>query len=253
MKVRIRPYKRGSSSARRLAAALDCKVLKFEGSRFRARVSDVLINWGNKSYLHAIAANEPRVFNKPDNIAPHKLAFYQAHERFVPPFTTDKEVALKWVNKSAVMCRTILNGSGGAGIIVASEGSDVVDAKLYVRYIKKMSEFRLHFANKQIIFAQQKKMRDGFEGANFQVRNHENGFVYCHIDIEIPWQIHEICTEFVKDSALDFGAIDVIFNAKSEKAYILEVNTAPGLEGDTTLAAYVDAFQEMINGTEKKT
>jgi D-alanine-D-alanine ligase-like ATP-grasp enzyme len=32
---------------------------------------------------------------------------------------------------------------------------------------------------------------------------------------------------------LDFGAVDVIWNEKQQRAYVLEVNTAPGLEGQT--------------------
>jgi D-alanine-D-alanine ligase-like ATP-grasp enzyme len=40
---------------------------------------------------------------------------------------------------------------------------------------------------------------------------------------------------------LYFGAADVIWNDKEQRAYVLEVNTAPGLEG-TTLENYANAF-----------
>jgi D-alanine-D-alanine ligase-like ATP-grasp enzyme len=44
---------------------------------------------------------------------------------------------------------------------------------------------------------------------------------------------------------LDFGAVDVIYNRAQDKAYVLEVNTAPGLEG-STLDNYVEAIQKVL-------
>jgi D-alanine-D-alanine ligase-like ATP-grasp enzyme len=40
---------------------------------------------------------------------------------------------------------------------------------------------------------------------------------------------------------LDFGAVDIIYNAKRNECYVLEVNTAPGLEG-TTVEKYATKF-----------
>jgi D-alanine-D-alanine ligase-like ATP-grasp enzyme len=42
-------------------------------------------------------------------------------------------------------------------------------------------------------------------------------------------------------TGLDFGAVDVIWNAQKEKPYVLEINTAPGLEGQT-IADYAAFF-----------
>ena len=44
---------------------------------------------------------------------------------------------------------------------------------------------------------------------------------------------------------LDFGAVDVIWNEAQKRAYVLEVNTAPGIEG-TTLMRYASAFSSAI-------
>jgi len=40
---------------------------------------------------------------------------------------------------------------------------------------------------------------------------------------------------------LDFGAVDIIYNEHENQYYVLEVNTAPGLEG-TTVEKYAEAF-----------
>ncbi|MNY63636.1 hypothetical protein D3C86_2006230 [compost metagenome] len=44
---------------------------------------------------------------------------------------------------------------------------------------------------------------------------------------------------------LTFGAVDVIWNEYRHQAYVLEVNTAPGLTG-TTLEKYAEAFRGLM-------
>ena len=129
---------------------------------------------------------------------------------------------------------------------MVDKADDLIDAKVYVKYIKKAGEYRVHFFGDEIIFVQQKKRREGVEYADFQVRNHANGFVFCHKDVKAPWQVAEICRAFIGATKMDFGAIDVVWNAKREKAYILEVNSAPGNDGETTLAKYVEAFKNAL-------
>jgi glutathione synthase/RimK-type ligase-like ATP-grasp enzyme len=46
-------------------------------------------------------------------------------------------------------------------------------------------------------------------------------------------------------SGLDFGAVDVIWNERQQRAYVLEINSAPGLEG-TTIDDYVRYFGRQI-------
>ena len=52
----------------------------------------------------------------------------------------------------------------------------------------------------------------------------------------------------VRSLGLDFGAVDVV--ERQNKAYVLEVNTAPGLVG-TTLEKYVDAIREYAEDMPK--
>jgi glutathione synthase/RimK-type ligase-like ATP-grasp enzyme len=44
---------------------------------------------------------------------------------------------------------------------------------------------------------------------------------------------------------LDFGAVDIIWNEREDKCYVLEVNTAPGLQG-STLENYANAIMEVL-------
>ena len=256
-RVRVLPYKTGSTSAKRLAEALGGKRLRAGASKFQGAVNDVIINWGNKTPPPLLnLVGEGRMLNWPENIPNNKLDFYQQNEKLVPAFTTSIDIATAWLLKNGaprVVCRTLLNASGGRGITVARKIEElVVNARVYVKYIKKFNEYRIHFMNGGIFFVQQKKMRDGEEGANFEIRNHDNGFVFCHKDIDLPWCVPEICQVFVNTTRLDFGALDVLYNQKNEKAYLLEVNTAPGLEGDTTLQSYVDAFKIKFDNMKEK-
>src|SRR5690606_32924060 len=77
---------------------------------------------------------------------------------------------------------------------------------------------------------------------NFMIRNHRNGFIFQRNEITIPADVEVQATKAFEASGLDFGAVDVIWNEHEGRAYVLEINSAPGLEG-TTLDNYVAAFK----------
>ena len=52
-------------------------------------------------------------------------------------------------------------------------------------------------------------------------------------------------TKAVAALGLDFGAVDVIYNEKYGRAYVLEVNTAPGL-GEGIAIMYARVFMEKL-------
>jgi D-alanine-D-alanine ligase-like ATP-grasp enzyme len=45
---------------------------------------------------------------------------------------------------------------------------------------------------------------------------------------------------------LHFSAVDVVYNDREKKAYVLEINTAPGVEGQT-IQVYADALAKLTN------
>ncbi len=45
---------------------------------------------------------------------------------------------------------------------------------------------------------------------------------------------------------LCFGAVDVLYNEKQNKAYVLEVNSSPGLSGEETLKRYTEEFKRYV-------
>jgi glutathione synthase/RimK-type ligase-like ATP-grasp enzyme len=190
------------------------------------------------------------VYNRFDNVAlaSDKLATFRALENQdgirIPAFTTDRAVATGWLRDGInVVARTVLRGHSGAGIVLVDQkNAELPAAPLYVQYVKKQQEFRVHVAFGKVIDVQEKRQRKDYEGdTNFQVRNHHTGWVYCREDIKQPAELEPMAVATVARLGLDFGAVDIIYNAKSNVCYVLECNTAPGLEG-TTVERYAQAF-----------
>lgn len=249
-RFRVLPYRQGSRAARALAEALGGRVLKLEGSRFTPRPDDILINYGN---------TDPRQFqrctyNAVDlRHATNKLNFFRTmsnSERtrdLIPQFWTDR--ASIPADAYPIVCRTVLAGHSGDGIVIAERPEQLVDAPLYVKYIKKQEEYRVHVGMRRgetVVIAVQRKARrtdTPDEQVNWQVRNHNNGFVFVRGGVNPPPSVLESAQSALSCADLDFGAVDVIWNERQQRAYVLEINTAPGLEGQT-VTDYANFFRQ---------
>lgn len=195
-----------------------------------ARTTDRAIFWGNN-----------------ESPAANKLHFFQAAaqqpELNIPEFSTDINVAATWRNPTARnvsvagFARTILTGHSGRGIVAFNNGetTPLPTAPLYVKYIKKSEEYRVHVFAGKVIDIIEKRRRLGFENVNYQIRNVDTGWVYCrdNMDIKNKNELIKQALLACRVSRLDFGAVDILYNSHQDKYYVLEVNTAPGLEGKT--------------------
>lgn len=246
--MKIYPYKMASQSAKALAQALGVKRLKPEGKM----IAESFINWG-ASKINRDYGMVAGIYNHPDNvgIAANKLKTFLALDGVVPipDYTTDLVEAQEWLNSGiTVVERHTLTGHSGEGIRLVEFDEELsVDAKLYVQYIKKEREYRLHVFRDEVFFVQRKARALDVpdDEVNWKVRNHANGFIYANQNIELPDVAKEMAVEAIQTLGLDFGAVDMIYNARQNKFYVLEINTAPGLQG-STLEAYVKKFQELV-------
>jgi glutathione synthase/RimK-type ligase-like ATP-grasp enzyme len=228
-----------------------------ERGTFVGRSRHIAFNWGASSWPDRIKSCG-RIFNEPSQvaIAGNKLLTFGVIKDNPnirnPEFTTDKEVAKQWTEEGkVVVARTKLNGHSGAGIVVAARSEDVPDAPLYTLYIKKTKEFRVHVAFNEVIDVQAKRKRQEVpnDQVDYAIRNHHTGWVYCRENIEEPEELRAMALETVKAMGLDFGAVDIIYNQHYNQCYVLEVNTAPGLEG-TSVEVYKQAFLKEISKYE---
>lgn len=179
-----------------------------------------------------------------------------------PDFTTDRYLAMKWLADGfTVVERHVLNGNSGAGIRLVEpakpgEGAPqegITRAPLYVKYVPKKQEYRIHVCGGEAVDIQRKARRKDVadDAINWKVRNHDNGFIFArNEDGVVPDDVIKQSVAAVEALGLDFGAVDVIFNDKEKRAYVLEVNTAPGMAGET-LKGYLGRFSKYVNGEVK--
>lgn len=244
MKIRLEPYKTWSGGAKRLGLA--CGILRATPRQVKKHGDfDLIINWGrserrfNGEYLNA-----PERVQKASGKLDACSIFGKAG---VPQaeFTTEAGTANEWVKSgTTVLARTLTRASGGRGIVIINGGSDekVPKAPLYVQYMPKKDEYRVHVWKGEVIYVQQKKRKLDVpdDEVNWQIRNHDNGFIFANGSVNPPKRVLTAAIAAVEALELDFGAVDVGWNNKKQACCVYEVNTAPGLEG-STLKAYRSA------------
>lgn len=255
LKPKVFPYKMGSVGASAIAHGLGCLQIRSDG-RYRPKAGHLIINWGNShpptswaprpdlTVLNNVA-NVARAINKIDTF--HCL---HAHGVKVPPFTIRKQEALGFFNDHGiVVCRTKIDGKGGNGIVIAHNPQELVDAPLYTRHVRHKNEYRVHVVNGKIIDFAQKKKRNGAEDVNILVRNHGD-WIFARNGIELPEPCSTAAIAAVSALGLDFGAVDIGYRVGDGKAFVFEVNTAPGMsDGSTSAESYAKAFKEICNVT----
>lgn len=223
----------------------NCALVKLENSKYKYKNGDVCINWGAASELAIV--NRLSCVETAVNKA-HAFIRFTSAGLSIPDFSTKRSEALSWLEEgSSVVCRTLLKSSGGGGIVIADTPEALVSAPLYTRYIKKVHEYRVHVFDREVIDIQ-RKARDPDvpdDKVNWQVRTHDNGFIYIRGDVELPEKAQRACIAAVHALGLTFGAVDIVYNAKKDSYFILEVNTAPGLTG-TTVIKYADALEKLV-------
>lgn len=257
-------YNKFSQSAKALIKALDLampRVQDFEsafiGSEGKFKVKRT-INWGSGNIPGWVSTSSDTILNSQSavNICRNKLKFFEAvkDKARVPEILTNLEAALTLVREGKVVMGRKATGSCGTDIVFYEDNADdFAKSEFWSVYKKKKHEFRVHIFRGKVISLQQKALRTSDPEGNplptndidFRIRNHRNGFVFKRNEINVPDDvITQAQAAFKAISGLDFGAVDVIYNEYENKAYVLEINTAPGLEG-TTLEDYVSAFRSL--------
>ncbi len=144
-----------------------------------------------------------------------------------------------------VVVRALTSSSEGRGITIVNKEDCTQQAPLYTAYIPKKKEFRVHVWDNRVIDIQEKRRRSGGENKEFQVRNTANGYVFCRADVRPPDDVAPTALAAVQALGRRYGAVDIIWNEKQNKSFVLEVNSRPGMQG-TTVTKYADAIMEGV-------
>lgn len=247
-RLKVFPYKLGSSSAKALANGLRVKRVR---NTYEPRRNDVIINWGNSSPVRYVRTHLDLNKHEAIALACNKLKTFEtlAGQGFtdMPEYYTFLSSAKAWADDGhKVYCRTSLTGHSGSGIVIASNIDELVPAPLYTKATKHKHEFRVHVFKDKVIDVQQKRRRLGYDGPDTGIRNHSNGYIYARSTVAYPDELLSSSIKAVQLLGLDFGAVDIGYRERDGKVFVFEVNTAPGLTG-TTLENYIQTFKEWIN------
>jgi len=256
-----------SEGARELKTSLvDSGVRAYYRRKDRAYVSlqmnvgqDMIVNWGcgNHPNIPSVVADTAVTrLNAFTNVATDKLRAFEAMQAAdvpVPEFTTDIGRAGLWcISGNRVYCRTALRGHSGEGIVMADRSNPVVAAPLYTKEVVKRHEFRFHVFCGQVIDGVRKGFRADIpeDQRDRTIMNHAAGTTFFRTGQALERAagneaLLADCVSAVAALGLDFGAVDVMTDNEG-RHYILEVNTAPGLEA-STLTRYTEALIEKFN------
>lgn len=245
---KIIPYRQPSRSAKALAKELGGRRVDLRLPPQRGD-NHIIINWGNvkEALMYGdVVLNPARALKMATNKKNFFILMKEQAINLIPPFWLSKDIP---ENMYPIVCRTNLAGHSGDGIVIAETPSELVDAPLYVRYIKKKDEYRVHVGKDRggeavVIAVQRKARRLDFDKPDWRVRNHKNGFVFVRNEVNPPSAVLDSARTTLLATGLDFGAVDVIWNEDQEKPYVLEINTAPGLEGQT-ITDYAGFFRSL--------
>ena len=261
-RIRVLPYG-PSDSVRELTSAINTKIqelrlnanvmsLVSEGSRYRSRVGDIVVNYGNRRYNDsffggATVLNSVVALNR----AANKVTAFQTLEAAgvsTVEYTVSQSVASDWNQNEIVYERGILNGHSGEGITVRLPTEGISRAPLYTKgIVGPRREWRVHVFEGVITYVQKKIRRNGYRDLSTyreDIRNHHTGWVYSNAFTDAPPdQVLIQAHKAVSALGLNFGAVDLI--SKNTNAWVLEVNTAPGLTG-TTLETYTHNIVEFV-------
>lgn len=275
---RVRPLRdliiycdRASNTARELARRLNGRRLYASPNhRLRSTAGSLCINYGTSHSPNFGLGTKSIILNSPEAVskAISKRLSHAAFKASGTPtleFTGSRDDATAWVQAGcSVLCRR--DGlSGGQGITFVSKGAQSVpEADFYTKYFPKTHEYRAHVFKGRMIDLTQKRLQNGTTESKDRspiekiVRSLENGWIHAHgIDVssELRASIEKVAVAAVAALGLDFGAVDILYvdrkvrSKRPSELAVCEVNTAPGLANETTIAAYVASIKAEYDST----
>lgn len=176
-----------------------------------------------------------------------QYSFFQNSGINALDFTINAAEANTWLDQGhTVVARKLTHSSEGKGIIICEPGEPVCPAPVYTKYKKKKKEFRVHIFKDQVVQVLEKRRKSGYEGtADTKIRNTANGYVFCNGDVVEPDGLRDLALSASKVTNSDFRGVDIGWNEKKNELFVIEVNSAPGIEG-SNVGKYVQTILQQI-------
>lgn len=251
MKTVVFPYRTASKSATLLAETLNAPMVGRDINMLStSKLKPAVINWGHGGDDPSWMSNL-KVLNKPSKVlnAVNKIKTMQllkaANVRSVP-WTTSFAQALEWAMVGRVCCRTKVESKDGDGLVIANNVHQLVDAKLYTKFIRARNEYRVNVVGDQTVAVQLKVRVPGKTSYNDDVKTTSGGYGFSLVsEANIPIGIRPLAKAAIKALGLDFGGVDIVVGMDGTP-YVLEVNSAPELT-PTTVQGYALLLSRTIS------
>lgn len=148
-------------------------------------------------------------------------------------YTDDIEQAQTWLHDGlTVFGRKLLNASCGRGIVVMESPDAFQRCPVYTKYKKKKREFRIHIFKNSVVTVVEKKRKRAFEGLrDTKIRNLENGYVFVQSVENLPIGLNDLALRAAAVTQSDFKGVDIGYNERNNELFVIEVNSAPGIQG----------------------
>ena len=247
MKLYIYPYSSGSESAKLLAERLGAKRIRLQNSEYVHKEGNLVINWGNSNCPHPCLNSPSTLRETVDKLSCFRLLTRLGLDHYLPRY---------WTNPSdipsgafPVYCRTTTTGCDGAGIVVAEGRDSLVPASLYTARIPTGTEYRVtYFKGYGVTDIQTKLPRAGVEPDPY-IKTYDNGWGFQRkpvVDITRDILTNAV-EEVIEATGLDFAGFDIVVTTDN-RVYLLEINSAMGLEGDA-LEKFAQAVEWYVQKT----
>lgn len=274
----IAHHKGGTPKALKKSLPAFKVIVPGRGEQAIYKKNALIINWGvseMKQVPPKLNGNNIHFLNYPGSVitaVDKRKTLVRLWNDGVPAveWTEDFVRARAWLKEGrSVFGRKLLQASQGDGIVLAvardykASGElpkGFEHCKIWTKNFPKEVEARIHVFGSEVIDYQEKRQvnKNRFkEDPTFDkslakpdhwVRNFDHGWVFCHDNVQQHRGAMDAAVKAVKFLGLDFGAVDVLISGS--KAVVCEVNTAPGLEGQT-MQAYVKKFTELLQAIKR--
>lgn len=246
MKLFVYPYVTASESAKLLAERLGAKRIKLQNSEYVHSEGKVVINWGNTRcpFIKNVLNPAEKLKETVDKLRLFRLLTRKGAGFNLPDY---------WVHPDdipdsafPVLCRTTTTGYDGEGIVIANSRSELVSAPLYVKLIEAEEEYRVTAVKGYgVTDIQTKRPRSG-HSPDSPIKTYSNGYGFQRLPVHnsYAYTLESMADSILKLTGLDFAGLDII--RKDDNYYLLEVNSAMGLEGQA-LERFATGIEALVN------
>ena len=254
-KLVIYPYGLVSESGKLLAETFNAKKVRPDGN-YRPQNDEIILNWGmSETPNWEGMVGNIKVINHWDaiKVSVNKLKTFEKLKAAgvnIPLFSTKIDDARQWIqNGDVIVCRKILCGSQGDGIVICKNLEELnvaaPDTKMFVRYFKRKKEFRVFVANGEIFDFSEKKKKEDFDGEhNTFVRNFAGGYIFARQNVVLPEIVKQQSIAAAAALNLQITAIDIGYNESQNLAVVFEANCSFAFDAGTTT---FESVKKIIN------